>query len=565
MSVVQDYQASTRTGKIANFVDTRMGASGIIKEFGRKVFPDHWTFLFGEVALYSFIVLVLSGTFLTFFFDPSMSDVVYDGAYKPLYGVEMSSAYASTLDISFEVRGGLFMRQVHHWGALIFVAAVSVHMLRVFFTGAFRRPREMNWVVGSVLLILALAAGFTGYSLPDDVLSGNGLRIIDGVMKAIPVVGSHLSMFFFGGEFPGEHIIPRLYSLHIMVIPAFIILMVAIHLFMVVVHKHTQYPGPGRKNTNVVGYPVGPVYAAKAGGFFFIVFGIIALIAGFLQINAVWNYGPYDPSPVSAGTQPDWYIGWVDGVLRLMPGMLGDFSFLWYLPLPWGWNALPMGVLIPMLPAGALILGMVLWPWIERGVSGDNREHHILDRPRNAPGRTAAGVAGVIFYSVMWLAASSDLIAVFFKMSLNDVAYVLRVLIILGPILGFIVTKRICLALQRKDREIALHGRETGVIEFSPEGAILERHELVDQYRLYELVAFESRQPTPAQPNRKGRVSMWEKFRAFWSRRFYEDRVEPISSQELIEAHAEHDQHRRKLQGSVATAVRELEGKRDDS
>ncbi len=565
MSVVQDYQASTRTGKIANFVDTRMGASGMVKEFGRKVFPDHWTFLFGEVALYSFIVLVLSGTFLTFFFDPSMSHVVYDGAYKPLYGVEMSSAYASTLDISFEIRGGLFMRQVHHWGALIFVAAVSVHMLRVFFTGAFRRPRELNWVVGSVLLILALAAGFTGYSLPDDVLSGNGLRIIDGVMKAIPVVGSHLSMFFFGGEFPGEHIIPRLYSLHIMVIPAFIILMVAIHLFMVVVHKHTQYPGPGRKNSNVVGYPVGPVYAAKAGGFFFIVFGLIALIAGFLQINAVWNYGPYDPSPVSAGTQPDWYIGWVDGVLRLMPGMLGDFSFLWYLPLPWGWNALPMGVLIPMLPAGALILGMVMWPWIERGLSGDNREHHILDRPRNAPGRTAAGVAGVIFYSVMWLAASSDLIAVFFKMSLNDVAYVLRVLIILGPILGFIVTKRICLALQRKDREIALHGRETGVIEFSPEGAILERHELVDQYRLYELVAFESRHPAPAQPNNKGRVSMMEKFRAFWSRRFYEDRVEPISSQELIEAHAEHDQHRRKLQGSVATAVRELEGKRDDS
>lgn len=565
MSVVQDYQASTRTGKIANFVDTRMGASGIVKEFGRKVFPDHWTFLFGEVALYSFIVLVLSGTFLTFFFDPSMSDVVYDGAYKPLYGVEMSSAYASTLDISFEVRGGLFMRQVHHWGALIFVAAVSVHMLRVFFTGAFRRPRELNWIVGSVLLILALAAGFTGYSLPDDVLSGNGLRIIDGVMKAIPLVGTHLSMFFFGGEFPGEHVIPRLYSLHIMVIPALIILMVAIHLFMVVVHKHTQYPGPGRKNSNVVGYPVGPVYAAKAGGFFFIVFGIIALIAGFLQINAVWNYGPYDPSPVSAGTQPDWYIGWVDGVLRLMPGMLGDFSFLWHLPLPWGWNALPMGVLIPMLPAGALILGMVLWPWIERGVSGDNREHHILDRPRNAPGRTAAGVAGVIFYSVMWLAASSDLIAVYFKMSLNDVAYVLRVLIILGPILGFIITKRICLALQRKDREIALHGRETGVIEFSPEGAILERHELVDQYRLYELVAFESRQPVPAQPNKKGKVGTWEKFRAFWSRRFYEDRVEPISSQELIEAHSEHDQQRRKLQGSVATAVRELEGKRDDS
>ncbi|GAA2036091.1 cytochrome bc complex cytochrome b subunit [Yaniella flava] len=565
MSVMQDYQASTRTGKIANFVDTRMGASKMVKEFGRKLFPDHWTFLFGEVALYSFIIVVLSGTFLTFFFDPSMSHIVYEGAYKPLYGVEMSAAYASALDISFEIRGGLFMRQVHHWGALIFVAAVSVHMLRVFFTGAFRRPRELNWVVGSVLLILALAAGFTGYSLPDEVLSGNGLRIIDGVMKAIPVVGTYMSFFFFGGEFPGTEIIPRLYSLHIMVIPALIILLVAIHLFMVVVHKHAQYPGPGRKHTNVVGYPVGPVYAAKAGGFFFIVFGLIALISGFLQINPIWTYGPYDPSPVSAGTQPDWYIGWVDGILRLMPGMLGDFSMLWHIPMPWGWNALPMGVLIPLIPAGVLIVGMVLWPWLERGITGDNREHHILDRPRNAPGRTATGVAAVIFYCVMWAAASSDLMAVYFMLSLNDVAYALRFLLIFGPIIGFIVTKRICLALQRKDREIALHGRETGVIEWTPEGAILERHEMVDQYRLYELVAFESPEAKPAQPNKKGKVSLLEKLRASVSRRFFEDRVAPVTAEELAEARVEHDQERRKLQGSVDTAVNELEGKRDQS
>ena len=269
MSVMRDYKASTNTGKIANFIDTRVGASHIVKEFGRKLFPDHWTFMLGEVAMYSFAIVVLSGTFLTFFFDPSMAHVVYEGAYKPLYGVEMSAAYASTLDISFEVRGGLFMRQVHHWGALIFVASLSVHMLRVFFTGAFRRPRELNWVIGVVLWILAIGAGFTGYSLPDDVLSGNGLRIIDGMMLAIPVVGTYLSFFFFGGEFPGDQIIPRLYSLHIMVVPALIILMIALHLFLVVVHKHTQYPGPGRRQDNVVGYPIGPVFATKAGGFFF--------------------------------------------------------------------------------------------------------------------------------------------------------------------------------------------------------------------------------------------------------------------------------------------------------
>ncbi|HJF14546.1 MAG TPA: ubiquinol-cytochrome c reductase cytochrome b subunit [Enteractinococcus helveticum] len=565
MSVIRDYKASTTTGKIANYVDTRVGASSIVKEFGRKLFPDHWSFMLGEVAMYSFAVVVLSGTFLTFFFDPSMAHVVYEGAYKPLYGVEMSAAYASTLDISFEVRGGLFMRQVHHWGALIFVASLSIHMLRVFFTGAFRRPRELNWVIGVVLWILAIAAGFTGYSLPDDVLSGNGLRIIDGMMKAIPVVGTYISFFLFGGEFPGDQIIPRLYSLHIMVVPAFIILFIALHLFLVVVHKHTQYPGPGRREDNVVGYPIGPVFATKAGGFFFIVFGIIALISGFFQINAVWNYGPYDPSPVSAGTQPDWYVGFGDGILRLMPGMLGDFSFLWHIPMPWGWNALPMGILVPMIPMGILVVGMFAWPWIERGITGDNREHHILDRPRNAPGRTAVGVATVIFYCVMWAAASSDLMATHFKMSLNDVAYILRFLLIFGPIIGFIVTKRICLALQRKDREIALHGRETGVIEFTPEGAILERHELLDEYRLYELVSYESPEPVPAQPNKKGKITLLEKLRARWSRHFFEDRVEPVTAEELAEAHAEHNTDRRKLQSSVETAVRELEGKRDRS
>ncbi len=200
-------------------------------------------------------------------------------------------AYATALELSFDVRGGLFMRQLHHWAALLFIAAMSIHMLRVFFTGAFRKPRELNWVVGCALLILGLGAGFTGYSLPDEVLSGNGLRIIDGMLKALPVVGTYISFFLFGGEFPGHEVIPRLYVLHIMVIPAMILLLIAIHLFLVVLHKHTQYPGPGRTERNVVGYPVGPVYAAKAGGFFFIVFGILALISGTFQINALWNYG----------------------------------------------------------------------------------------------------------------------------------------------------------------------------------------------------------------------------------------------------------------------------------
>jgi ubiquinol-cytochrome c reductase cytochrome b subunit len=529
------YQPKTSVGRISNFIDTRVGASSIVKEFGRKVFPDHWSFMFGEVALYTFVILLLSGTFLTLFFDPSMAETHYTGSYVPLKGVEMSVAYASTLDISFDIRGGLFMRQLHHWSALLFVASVSVHMLRVFFTGAFRRPRELNWVVGCTLLILALAAGFTGYSLPDDLLSGNGLRIIDGVIKAIPLIGTYLSMLIFGGEFPGTAIVGRLYVMHILVVPALILLMIAIHLFMVVVHKHTQYPGPGRTENNVVGFPVGPVYAAKAGGFFFIVFGIVAVIAANFQILPIWDYGPYDPSPVSAGTQPDWYIGFVDGALRLMPGVLGSFPFEYVI---FGGYTLSLNVLLPALvPAGILFGLMFTWPWIERWVTKDNREHHILDRPRNAPFRTATGVAGVVWYCVMWAAASSDLIATHFHVSLNDVTYWLRALFFIGPIIGFMVTRRICLALQRKDREIVLHGRETGRIVRLPHGEFIEVHEPLNEYKLHRLVDFESPAVQPAVPDANGRITRSEKLRGRLSRFFFEDRVAPVTPAELEAAH----------------------------
>ncbi|WP_026530657.1 cytochrome b [Haematomicrobium sanguinis] len=528
------FEPQTRVGRIANFVDSRTGGSKLVKEFGRKIFPDHWSFMFGEVALYCFIILLLSGTFLTFFFDPSMAETHYEGVYTPLKGIEMSVAMQSTLDISFEVRGGLFMRQVHHWAALLFVAAVSVHMLRVFFTGAFRRPRELNWLVGCILVILAMAAGFTGYSLPDDLLSGNGLRIIDGVIKAIPFVGEYISFFLFGGEFPGTQIIGRLYMLHILLIPALILLLIAIHLFLVVTHKHTQFPGPGRTNDNVVGYPVGPVYAAKAGGFFFIVFGVVALIAAFFQINPVWNYGPYDPSPVSAGTQPDWYIGWVDGALRLMPGP----GWEWVLFGQW---TLSLNVLLPALGPVILLFGLMFsWPWIERWITKDNREHNLLDRPRNAPFRTGVGVAGVIFYCTLWAAASSDLIATHFQVSLNDVTIWLRFLLFIGPVVGFIVARRIALALQRKDREIVLHGRETGRIVRLPHGEFIEVHEPIDKYKRYALVSYNSPEYIPAQPDKAGHVSGKEKRRAWLSRFFFEDRVAPVTPAELEAAHGDH-------------------------
>ncbi|MFM1958265.1 MAG: hypothetical protein RI929_628 [Actinomycetota bacterium] len=531
MSTSTEQKPTTFIGGAANYLDERLALGGVLKNFGRKVFPDHWSFMLGEVAMYSFVVLLISGTFLTFFFQPSMAAVHYEGSYAPLKGAEMSIAYASSLDISFDIRGGLLMRQVHHWAALLFVAAAGLHMLRVFFTGAFRKPRELNWLVGFFLFLAGMGAGFTGYSLPDDLLSGNGLRIIDGMLKAIPFIGPSISSGLFGGEFPGDEVVARLYSLHIMIIPALIIVLLAVHLMMVIIHKHTHYSGPGKTDENVVGFPLMPVYVAKAGGFFFLVFGVIMAISATFTINPIWNYGPYDPSPVSAGTQPDWYIGWLDGALRLAPSNLDLYLF----GIVW-----PMGVLLPLVISLLFLAVVAAYPFIEKWVTGDEREHHVLDRPRNAPTRTGIGAAGVTFYAVLWAGASTDLIAINFQMSLNHVLTSMQILMVIGPVIAYWVTKRACLALQRKDREIALHGRETGRVVRLPHGEYIEVHEPVDKYELWKLVDFKDYQPTLARPNAQGKITLSSRVRAALSSFYFEDRIAPVSKAEYELAHADH-------------------------
>ncbi|MFN3706774.1 cytochrome b [Microcella sp.] len=512
------------TGWAANYIDERTSASTAVKTLGRKIFPDHWSFMLGEVALYSFIVILISGTFLTFFFDPSMTEVEYSGSYVPLQGIPMSVAYHTALDISFEIRGGLLMRQVHHWAALLFVASIALHMLRVFFTGAFRKPRELNWVIGFLLFVMAMALGFTGYSLPDDMLSGNGLRIIDGMIKAVPLVGAWISYLLFGDEFPGTQIIQRLYILHIMLLPAITIALIGVHMLLLIVNKHTQFAAPGRTNDNVVGAPVMPTFAAKAGGFFFIVFGTIVLIASLFTINPIWNYGPYDPSPVSAGTQPDWYIGFADGALRLMPPNL-DWVIAGY--------TLPMGVLIPTVVLIVFLAAIAAYPFIEAWITGDKREHHIAERPRNAPVRTGIGAAAVVFYCGMWAAASSDLIATHFRVTLEGVIHTLQFITVVGPFIAFWITKRVCLALQRKDREMALHGFETGRIVRLPGGEYIEVHEQLDDYERWKLVAHDEYQPLMIRPDDNGRITVRQRVRAGLSRWFFEDRVAPVTQREI--------------------------------
>lgn len=542
-------RGSRFTSAASRYIDDRTSVGAAVKEFGRKIFPDHWSFLLGEIALFSFIVILISGTFLTLFFQASMAEVVYTGAYTPMKGIEMSAAMASTLDISFSVRGGLLMRQVHHWGALLFIAAIGLHMLRVFFTGAFRKPRELNWVIGFVLFILAMAEGFTGYSLPDDVLSGNGLRIIDGMIKSFPVIGTWLSFLFFGGEFPGTEIVGRLYMLHIMVLPALVILLVALHLMFVVIHKHTQYPGPGRTEQNVVGLPILPAYAAKAGGFFFIVFAVIVLISSFFGINAIWNYGPYDPSPVSAGTQPDWYAGFADGMLRLMPPGL-ETEWFGY---TWSWN-----MLIPVIIMGVFLTLVAIYPFVEAWITGDTREHHLLDRPRNAPTRTGIGAAGVTLYAVMWAAASSDLIATHFQLGVEGVIHALQALLVFGPFVAYFIAKRVALALQRKDKLIALHGYESGRIVRMPGGEYVEVHKPLDAYTRWELVSYHDYKPLVLRPNPDGRIPFGRRVRAAFSRFFFEDRVVPPTAGEL-DAHAEHGADTTTTSGELTTTRADTE------
>lgn len=515
-------------GAASNYIDERTSISAVVKEFGRKIFPDHWSFLLGEVALYSFVIILLSGTFLTFFFQASMVETHYEGSYLPLKGIEMSAAMASTLDISFDIRGGLLMRQIHHWAALLFVASIGLHMLRIFFTGAFRKPRELNWVIGFVLFILAMAEGFTGYSLPDDLLSGNGLRIIDGIIKGIPIVGTWISFLLFGGEFPGTDIVGRLYTLHILLLPALVLVFIALHLVFVVVHKHTQFPGAGKTEQNVVGFPVLPVYAAKAGGFFFIVFGVVVLIASLFTINPIWNYGPYDPSPVSAGTQPDWYIGFADGALRLVPPGL---ETEWV-----GVGTISWNILIPLVAIGIFIALVLFYPFIEAWITGDKREHHLLDRPRNAATRTAIGAAGVTFYAGLWAAASSDLIATHFRLTMEGVIHGLQFVTVVGPFIAYFITKRICLALQKKDREIALHGFESGRIVRLPGGEFIEVHQQLDDYERWKLVGHEEYEPLMIRPDSRGRITAPQRVRAGLSRWFFEDRISPVSQGELEKA-----------------------------
>ncbi|ADB75945.1 cytochrome b [Geodermatophilus obscurus] len=525
---------TTALGKAALEVDDRLIVAGPLRRTLNKVFPDHWSFLLGEIALYAFVILLLSGTYLTFFYDASLREVVYEGTYAPLRGLEMSAAYDSALNLSFDVRGGLFMRQVHHWAALLFVAAIVVHLLRIFFTGAFRRPRETNWLIGVGLLLLALGEGFTGYSLPDDLLSGTGLRIASAIILSIPVVGTWAHWAVFNGDYVGEYIIGRFYIAHVLIIPAVLLGLIAVHLLILVKQKHTQFPGPGRTEHNVVGNRLFPAFAGKAGGLFFIVFGVIAALGGLVQINPVWLWGPYNPAQVSAASQPDWYIMFLDGSTRLFPA--------WDINLP-GDYTIPALFWPTVVIAGLIFTVLALYPMIERKLTRDTASHHLLQRPRDVPVRTSLGVMALTFYIVLMLSGANDVIAERFDISLNAMTWAGRIGVLILPPIAYVLTYRICLGLQKHDREVLEHGLETGVIRRLPHGEFIEVHQPlgpVDEHGHSQLAYGGA--PVPKRMNQVG-----------GARRAIRGFFKPIEEPAQVELEQRRDEH-----GLAAAESREL-------
>jgi ubiquinol-cytochrome c reductase cytochrome b subunit len=418
----------------SRWLDSRLHLAKFVRHAMNHVFPDHWSFMLGEIALYSFLILVLTGTYLAMFFHPSSARVIYHGTYHPLDGIHMSAAYRSVLHLSFDVPAGLLIRQMHHWAALIFLWAILAHLARIFFTAAYRRPREINWMIGLTLLILALVNGFLGYSILDDLLSGTGLRIGYAILLSVPLIGPWLTYLFMGGTVPVDATLPRMYALHIFVVPALISTLIAAHLGIIWRQLHTNYPGPRRTNRTIVGSRLWPSYTAKSIGLFFFLFALIAALGGLAQIDPVWIYGPYNPVAAMTGAQPDWYLGWVEGAMRLFPGVnlhLGR----WLIP-----ELFFPAVLMP----GLVFVALYLYPFIEQLFSFDEGPQNVLRLPWQQPFNTALGCALIVFMFVLLCAGGDDIFAVATGSSVILIRELLRVIVFAAPPLAFAITYRLC-------------------------------------------------------------------------------------------------------------------------
>ncbi len=424
----------------ARFVDSRLRLSKFVRRAMNHVFPDHWSFMLGEVALYSFVILIITGVYLAMFFKDTTTPVIYHGSYTPLDGVKMAAAYRSVLHISFDVPAGLLIRQMHHWAADIFLAAIIVHQARIFFTAAYRKPRELNWIVGVTLLILAIANGYFGYSMCGDLLSGAGMRIGYAILLSVPVIGPWLTFIFFGGTVPVAATLPRFFALHIFVVPALIAALIGVHLLIIWRQLHTNFPGPQRTEKLIVGSRLWPSYTLKSLGLFFLVFALIAFLGGLVQIDPVWLYGPYNPVAILPGAQPDWYLGWVEGAMRLFPGV--NFRIGGYLVPEVFWPGF-------FFPAMMFVL-LYVWPFIEKLISLDFRPHNVLRWPYQQPFCTALGCATLAFLVVLEFAGADDVVALAGHAHVGALRDLLRILVFVVPAATGAISYLICLWWRRR-------------------------------------------------------------------------------------------------------------------
>ena len=414
---------------------------------------DRWAAVFGRIAVYSFLVALVSGILLLPFFQPSMTPVVYHGSYGKLDGLTMSRAYQSTLNISFDVRGGLLIRQVHHWSADLFVAAVCLRLVRVFFRGRFRGSHWLIWVG---LLLAGILAGFSGAILPDDMLSGGSLSVFTGVILSLPLVGTHAAMLIFGWSVPGHVVIPRDYWLHIVVLPA------ALGGLLLLSYRNARSRPFRLRRVD----PMLPFTGA-----------VLVALGAAAQINPVWLYGPYQPGSISSGAVPDWYMGFLDGALRIMPA--------WELSI--GGHPLSLDVLIPAVVVPGLFFTLVAaYPLLDGWICGGRpprsprRSRQVAPlppRPADPADRVAVGAAGITLYGLLWAAAANDEIAYHLQVSLYTVTWVFRILVLAGPVLAFALARMLCHAVQARRRDEADHGIETGRIVMTPEGGFAEIRE----------------------------------------------------------------------------------------
>jgi quinol-cytochrome oxidoreductase complex cytochrome b subunit len=475
-------------------------------DLGRRRVHLRWSNLFGVVTFACLLVLAVTGIALATWYTPSNELVTYVGPYEPLQGATVTEAFASTMRISFEETGGLLVRQTHHWAALVMPASMIMQLLITFFNGGFRRPRRLSWVLLVVAFILVLAAGWSGYALPDDMLSGTGLRIVEGVVLSIPFIGTWLANWMFGGPFPGQ-IIENLYPVHAWIAPGLLVLVMAVR---AVLSIRDGQPRPARPARASLGLRLWPDAALRAAGMVGLTSAVLVLLGATSTISPVWSYGPASVGEVGAGSQPDWYMGFLDGALRLVPV---GWETEWL-----GWT-ITFATLIPLVVVGGYFAILIVYPYIEAWVNQDNDLHHVLDRPRNVPVRTGIGVAGALFYGILWGAASADIVSTEFSVSFEAIITTLQVALVIGPPLAFEVTRRVCIGLQRKDREIALHGHETGRIVRTPNGGYAEIHQPADEAER-ALLAVTAVPPAPGRPDDTGHLSGRERLRGALSRRF---------------------------------------------